>query len=149
VVRFFNNHIMENKNKIYRVIDANLNRAREGMRVVEDFSRFVLDDASLSSGVKKLRHNLDKISRNIYPELVACRNSRKDVFRKTKEPAKKDIRSVIISNIKRVEESLRTLEEFSKIFSSSAGAGFKKIRFEIYDAEKKIARRLAAYIVEK
>jgi len=135
---------MEKRENIYRIIDANFNRAREGLRVVEDFSRFILDDANLSSDIKKTRHNLDLISRDIYPKLIACRNSSEDIFRKTKEPAKKDVNSVVISNIKRAEESVRTLEEFSKIISSSAGAGFKKIRFKIYDIEKAVADKMAA-----
>jgi len=135
---------MQNAKKIYRVIDANLNRAREGLRVVEDFARFVMDDASLSSDIKSARHGLDKISRAVYPMLVASRDSRGDVFRKTAESAKKDMNSVVVSNIKRAEESLRSLEEFSKMVSSSAGSGFKKIRFRLYDIEKEIAEKMAA-----
>ena len=134
---------MRDEKKIYRVIDANLNRAREGLRVVEDFARFVLDDAALSSDIKIARHNLDKISRVAYPRLVSSRDSGGDVFRKTRESAKKDMNSVVVSNIKRAEESLRTLEEFSKMISASAGSGFKKIRFRIYDIEKNIAEKTA------
>ena len=135
---------MKTKSGIFRVIDANLNRAREGLRVVEDFTRFILEDAPLSSRIKKMRHGVDRHSRKIYPELISNRNSAGDVLRKPGESAKKDIKSVLISNIKRVGESLRTLEEFSKMISPSAGAGFKKIRFEMYDVEKIIAARISS-----
>lgn len=135
---------MKTKSGIFRVIDANLNRSREGLRVVEDFSRFILEDAALSTRVKKMRHGVDRLSRKIYPELISNRNSAGDVLRKPRESAKKDIRSVLISNIKRVGESLRTLEEFSKMISPDAGSGFKKIRFEIYDVEKIIVARVSA-----
>src|SRR5437764_734146 len=38
-----------------RVLDAAANRAREALRVVEDYCRFVLDDALLSGELKQLR----------------------------------------------------------------------------------------------
>ncbi|HAX61413.1 MAG TPA: thiamine-phosphate pyrophosphorylase [Elusimicrobia bacterium] len=123
---------------ILRIIDANLNRAKEGLRVVEDFARFVLEEARLSSDIKKLRHQIDKIARKIYPQLVLSRNSESDIFREKKESGKKDKFAVVVSNIKRAEESLRVLEEFSKTISANAGAKFKKIRFKIYGIEKEI-----------
>ena len=128
--------------KILRIIDANLNRSKEGLRVVEDFMRFVVSEEKISSEIKKMRHNIDKIARTIYPRLVSSRDSKSDVFRKTKEPRKKNGFAVIISNIKRVEESLRVLEEFSKIISSAAGSKFKKIRFRIYDMERDILNKI-------
>lgn len=125
---------------IFRIIDANLNRSKEGLRVVEDFVRFAIENKKLSSEVKKLRHRIDKIARAIYPQLVSSRDSKNDVFRETKEKDKKDQYTVVVSNIKRVEESLRVLEEFSKMISATAGAKFKKIRFKIYDIEKQIVQ---------
>ncbi len=127
---------------ISRIIDANLNRSKEGLRVVEDFARFVLSDDKISSVIKKQRHNIDKIARTVYPQLVSSRDSKNDVFRRTKEPRKKNSFSVVVSNIKRVEESLRVLEEFSKIISASAGSKFKKIRFKVYDIEKEIVKKI-------
>ncbi|MBI5574199.1 MAG: thiamine-phosphate pyrophosphorylase [Elusimicrobia bacterium] len=127
---------------ILRIIDANLNRSKEGLRVVEDFTRFVLSDDKISSVIKRQRHNIDKIARTVYPQLVSSRDSKNDVFRRTKESRKKNSFSVVVSNIKRVEESLRVLEEFSKIISASAGSKFKKIRFKIYDIEKEIVKKI-------
>lgn len=130
------------KKNILRIIDVNLNRAREGLRVAEDFSRFVMSDQNLTSVIKKERHKIDRITRTVYPRLIYSRDSKNDVFRRTKEPRKKNSFSVVVSNIKRVEESLRVLEEFSKIISAAAGLKFKKIRFKIYDIEKEIVRKI-------
>lgn len=130
------------RKNILRIIDANLNRSREGLRVVEDFTRFVLSDDKISSEIKKQRHKIDRIARTVYPQLVSSRDSKNDVFRRTKEPRKKNSFSVVVSNIKRAEESLRVLEEFSKIISASAGSKFKKIRFKIYDIEKEIVGKI-------
>ena len=130
------------RKNILRIIDANLNRSKEGLRVVEDFARFVLSNDKISSEIKKQRHNIDKIARTVYPQLVLSRDSESDIFREKKESGKKDKFAVVVSNIKRVEESLRVLEEFSKIISASAGSKFKKIRFKIYDIEKEIVKRI-------
>ncbi|MDD5687940.1 MAG: thiamine-phosphate pyrophosphorylase [Elusimicrobia bacterium] len=129
-------------NNIYRIIDVNLNRSKEGLRVVEDFIRFVVEDKKLSSEIKKLRHQIDETSRVIYPELIASRNTKDDVFRETKESGKSNNYAVVVSNIKRAEESLRVLEEFSKTISATAGAKFKKIRFKVYNIEKEILKYL-------
>ncbi|MFH0947570.1 MAG: thiamine-phosphate pyrophosphorylase [Elusimicrobiota bacterium] len=138
-IEIFHNLIMK---KTLRIIDANINRAREGLRVIEDFSRFILSDENLSSKIKNQRHQIDRITRTVYPQLVLSRDSKSDIFRETKELGKKDSFSVVVSNIKRAEESLRVLEEFSKIISASAGSKFKKIRFTIYDIEKEIVEKM-------
>lgn len=130
------------RKNILRIIDANLNRSKEGLRVVEDFARFVLSDDKISSDIKKQRHLIDRIARTVYPQLVSSRDSESDIFREKKESGKKDKFAVVVSNIKRVEESLRVLEEFSKIISASAGSKFKKIRFKIYDIEKEIVKKI-------
>ena len=43
---------------LVRMIDASINRATEGLRVVEDFARFLLDDPHLTALTKDLRHEL-------------------------------------------------------------------------------------------
>jgi hypothetical protein len=134
---------MENK-KYLRVIDVNLNRSREGLRVIEDTARLVLESAGMYKKVRSLRHKLDKITRSSYPELLKMRQSQKDSGRKIKEGKRSGIYSVLAANFRRAEESLRVLEEYSKFLSSNSGAGFKKIRFEVYTLEKKLMRTLTA-----
>ncbi len=50
-------------NKIYRVLDANINRAKEGLRTCEDTARFILNDETLAKKFKKLRHDITGITK--------------------------------------------------------------------------------------
>jgi len=134
---------MKKAEKQYRIIDANLNRAREALRVIEDALRFVIEDESLSKEIKKLRHDTDKVLRSNYVALINARESVNDVGRKTKEPAKKSLEGLITSNFKRAGEALRTLEEYSKVVFAPKAQYFKKLRFKVYDIEKKVFLRHA------
>ncbi len=124
---------------IYRVLDANLNRAREGLRVLEDTARFVWDDRGLFTVLRKARHDLDKATRTAYPRLVAGRESTHDMGRRMKEGQSRDWPGLVAANFRRAQEALRVLEEYGKVFSPHAAA-FKKIRFQLYMAEKKSLR---------
>ena len=125
-----------------RIIDANLNRATEGLRVVEEICRFILEDAKLTLAAKQLR---GRLSRVIKAEL-ASRDSAGDVGREpyTKnERSRAGLASVFRANIKRTQEAVRCLEEFTKLLKPAYGQAFKAVRFELYELEKKIASRLA------
>lgn len=118
--------------------DANLNRAREGLRVLEDSARFLREDSNLSRRLKRLRHRLDFVSRRNYPKLLAARDSWRDIGSRTKETGKRNVRGVLIANFRRSQEALRVLEEFSGIFGKNGSQGFKRIRFELYQIEKEM-----------
>lgn len=133
---------MKNEGKILRIIDANLNRATEGLRVVEEICRFILEDAKLTLAVKQLRGRLSKIIRHE----LANRDSAGDVGREpyTKnEQNRAGLENIFKANIKRAEEAVRCLEEFSKLLKPSYGKAFKALRFEIYDLEKRLTTRLS------
>jgi thiamine-phosphate pyrophosphorylase len=123
---------------ILRIIDANLNRCREGLRVVEDSLRFVLGDTAFYKKVRNIRHNVDKILRSKYGELLKERDSFNDSGRQIPETSKKELSEIITANFKRTQEALRVLEEYSKAFTPKASAEFKKQRYAIYNAEKSI-----------
>lgn len=125
--------------RILRLFDANLNRAREGLRVVEDTARFMLCDERFYLELRSLRHRLDKATRAIYPDLVLNRNSAGDAGRNIKEGRRKDIRAILNANFRRVEESLRVLEEYSKVVKPGLSSVFKSVRFKTYMMEKKIS----------
>ncbi|MFQ5866549.1 MAG: thiamine-phosphate pyrophosphorylase [bacterium] len=131
---------MQNK---YRLLDANLNRAREGLRVIEDVARFLYNDRELSKKLKNIRHNLSKITSNVYPQLVKSREPEKDVGLTVKEGRRSNLKNIIFANFRRVEEGIRVLEEFSRLISTDAGDRLKKIRFKIYGAEKEIFTRIS------
>ncbi|MBN3038823.1 MAG: thiamine-phosphate pyrophosphorylase [Candidatus Omnitrophica bacterium] len=132
--------------QIFRIIDANLNRAREGLRVCEEITRFVLEDKLLTGKFKNLRHRLSKnINKlpGVGDALLQSRESKKDIGRSIANRSKrKDYRDVFYANIQRTEESLRVLEEFSKIFNRSLSEHFACLRFEAYNLEKKTIARL-------
>jgi thiamine-phosphate pyrophosphorylase len=120
----------------FRLIDANLNRCREGLRVIEDTARFILEEEKIYKNIRSLRHELQGLTKGIYPELLLNRDSINDSGRAIKEGKRKSIKEVLIANFKRAQEALRVLEEYGRLISPSAGAGFKKIRYDVYNIEK-------------
>ena len=131
---------------IYRILDANINRAMEGMRVVEEIVRFILINKKITLELKELRAELKKIASSLpQKELLAARASLSDVGGElyTKSESKRGkTEELFYSNIKRAEEAVRVLEEFSKYVDPKLGRQFKAVRFKLYDLEKQIARSL-------
>jgi len=122
----------------FRLIDANLNRAKEGLRVVEDTLRFIFNNKQLFIKARKIRHKLTNFVNGLYPELIKYRDVENDSGRKIKEEKRKNIKIILISNLKRSQESIRVLEEYSKLISQQAANNFKKLRYELYILEKKL-----------
>lgn len=131
-------------NGAYRIIDANYNRAKEGLRVCEELARFILNNAKLTSELKSIRHSIADIinKHSLYPGIIKERESLHDVGKNIygNELRRQDINSIFYANIQRVKESIRVLEEFSKLFSQKLPLGFKELRYKIYAVEAKIAR---------
>ena len=117
-----------------RLIDANLNRLREGIRVVEDIFRYVYNDKQTALKLKELRH---KARTNNYNELLETRDVKNDVLRSSikSEQNRSDLYSILIANFKRAQESSRVLEEFTKLTSIKDSENFKYIRYELYNLE--------------
>ncbi|WP_419767758.1 thiamine-phosphate pyrophosphorylase [Arcobacter sp.] len=120
-----------------RLIDANLNRLREGIRVVEDIFRYVYNNKDIASKLKELRHK-SRIS--IYDELLDSRDIKNDVLKQStaSEKSRDDLNSILIANFKRAQESSRVLEEVCKLEENNSSEVFKYIRYELYDLEKEI-----------
>ena len=120
-----------------RLVDANLNRLREGIRVVEDIYRYIFNDKEIAKQLKKLRHNA-RIS--IYEELLTSRDIQNDVLKTStqSEQNRTDLNSILIANFKRAQESSRVLEEFTKLIDINISENFKFIRYELYHLEKSI-----------
>ena len=123
--------------ELFRVVDANLNRLKEGIRVVEDIMRYRDNNKELSSKLKQLRH-LARIKETI--ELLQNRDSINDVLRSTtkSELNRTNITSILSANFKRAQESGRVLEELFKLSNPTYSENFKYIRYELYNLEKKI-----------
>ncbi|MDR0723866.1 MAG: hypothetical protein LBF23_01620 [Endomicrobium sp.] len=138
-----------NQEAVLRIIDANLNRCREGLRVVEDSLRFVLNDGVSYKKIRAIRHKTDKILREIYGNIIKERNSFEDSGRQMKENAKRDLAAIIAANFKRAQESLRVLEEYSKSFLPEVSQEFKKQRYKAYIEEKAIYLKYKDFFVKK
>ena len=123
--------------ELFRVIDANINRLKEGIRVVEDIMRYRDNNKELSKKLKQLRHSA-KV--DLIQELLKNRDSINDVLRPTtkSELNRTDINSIIIANFKRAQESSRVLEELFKLYDVQYSENFKYIRYELYNLEKEI-----------
>jgi thiamine-phosphate pyrophosphorylase len=137
---------MEKKN-IYRILDANLNRAREGVRVTEEVARLYFDDAKLSSKFKRLRHDLTRVAKRSFDEkrLLTFRDSEKDVGADSMgelEKKRTNLGSIVQANLRRAEEATRVLEEFGKMIKPDSAIAFKRIRFRLYKLEQEMLQML-------
>ncbi|MBU1999120.1 MAG: thiamine-phosphate pyrophosphorylase [Candidatus Omnitrophota bacterium] len=137
-------------NPVYRVVDANINRVKEALRVLEEITRFILNSRSLTAELKNIRHDVDSL---IKPSLKNChffyaRDTKNDVGRNVHakgELKRANYTEVFAANIQRVKESLRVLEEFTKLKDFRLALKYKELRYKAYELEKKIAGRILSY----
>jgi thiamine-phosphate pyrophosphorylase len=136
------------KQSVLRIIDANLNRLAEGLRILEEAARMILDDVELTQQLKTLRHDLIRNDVPFNVELIQSRDSTGDVganLEVSGDEKPKDLPLLIIANSRRVQESLRVLEEMAKlpeIAPKLDSDKYKKARFELYTLEQKLISRL-------
>ncbi len=125
-----------------RVIDAALNRAAEGLRVVEDHARMILNDAYLSEQFKSLRHRLFAAAQTFHTaERVASRDTSHDVgtaIEVATEQRRDSAAGLVQANLSRVQQALRTIEEYSKLVYPAAAKVIEPLRYESYTLEKAI-----------
>ncbi len=129
------------KASLLRLVDANLNRLKEGIRVVEDVCRFVYELKHEASKLKSIRHSAKT---SYLLEALSHRDIVGDILKKStaSEKSREDINSLLIANFKRAQESARVLEETLKLFNADEAEVFKKIRYELYDIEKSLFANL-------
>jgi thiamine-phosphate pyrophosphorylase len=130
---------------VLRLIDANANRAREGLRVLEDYARFVVDDRPISAALKAIRHELATALRPTLSEAIQHRNTAGDVGTASKTPTelqREGLPDVVIAACKRLGESLRALEEYLKTIDPRQAATVERLRYTFYDIETQIVRSL-------
>lgn len=133
--------IKEDTLSSYRVIDANLNRLKEGIRVVEDIFRYIFNDSEIGYKLKEIRH-LSKVDN--YNQIIKTRDSINDCLKpSTKSEFKREsIEQIVIANFKRAQESARVLEEIYKMIEPNEAEKFKTIRYKIYNLEKETLLKL-------
>ncbi len=132
-----------------RILDASANRAREGLRVVEDYVRFALDDPGLTRRLKEMRHRLAEAERGLDAcLLIDSRETREDVgthIMTVSEQIRENPRAVLAANFKRIAEALRSLEEYSKLVDVWLAGRFEVLRYDVYTIEKLTMTAVAAH----
>jgi thiamine-phosphate pyrophosphorylase len=127
-----------------RILDASLNRASEGLRVVEDYVRFVLDDAHLTGQLKRLRHDLAAAGGALpVSDRHAARDTAHDVgttVTTASETERADAWIVCVASFERLKQSLRSLEEFAKVADPKLGSRFEALRYRLYAIEAAVGR---------
>ena len=127
---------------VYRIIDANFNRAREAFRVIEEFCRFALNSQSLTERAKQLRHELSLvIDRLDVGRLISSRDTPGDVgvdISVDKQLGRSDLDSCFTASCKRLTEALRALAEMVQTFNPSEAAEIEKLRYAAYTLEKDV-----------
>ncbi len=123
---------------VYRILDANLDRAREGLRVIEDWCRFGLNRGDLTETLKHLRQQLAQWHT---PELRLARDTPGDPGTPLTHPdeaQRSSLTHVLQANFCRVQEALRVLEEYGKLHSMAMGAACKQMRYQVYTLESQV-----------
>ncbi|APZ90790.1 thiamine phosphate synthase [Fuerstiella marisgermanici] len=130
--------------RIVAVLDANLNRTREGLRVLEDFARFVSRDAAATEELKRLRHQLvaaEQLLQSAGVSPLLQRAVEHDVgtsLTTEQEQRRESVADLVAANARRVQESLRSLEEFGKTVSGPFAAMIKQMRYQTYSLEQQL-----------
>lgn len=125
-----------------RILDANFNRASEGLRVIEDYCRFAISDRHLAQTTKQIRHDVGQLAAQIAAESLAnARETLRDVgtsLTTSTEATRANLREIVTASTKRVEQSLRTIEEFAKLTSPAIAAAAKQLRYRTYTLARAI-----------
>lgn len=126
--------------RLVRILDAAANRAGEAMRVVEDYVRFGLDDRHLTELCKQLRHDLTAALAPLpMSKRLAARDTLHDVgtdLSTAAEMTRRDLPDVAAANVRRLQESLRSLEEFGKVLDPNIATRCEQLRYRSYTLQK-------------
>ena len=132
--------------EVYRILDANFNRAREALRVAEDCGRFALNDPAITAMAKNLRSDLAEILQAMpAEEFLVSRDTPGDIGTEISSPSETrrgDLADVVTAACKRLTEALRTIEEYGKFICREKVLQIERMRYNGYTLEKRIVGRL-------
>lgn len=123
---------------IFRILDANFDRAREGLRIIEEWCRFGINSSTMAHECKELRQ---EIASWHHPDFQAARDTPADVGTQLSHPQEEQregIRHLLRANLSRVEEAMRVLEEYSKLFDPEMASACKQMRYRVYTLESNL-----------
>ena len=132
---------------VLRLLDANANRALEGLRVCEDIIRFHLESARGFRRTRALRHGVARAVRQLpvpAAALIRARESRRDVGRRAGTSRVASLERLLLINFQRAKEALRALEESSRLIAPRQTAAFQRLRFRAYEVERDTLLRVEA-----
>ena len=132
--------------EVYRILDANFNRAREALRVAEDCGRFALNDPAVTAMAKNLRSDLKEVYAEMpVAELITSRDTAGDIGTEITSPTeakREDLADVAAAACKRLTESLRTIEEYCKFIAPGQITRIERMRYDTYTLEQRLMQRL-------
>ncbi len=134
---------------VYRILDANLDRAREGLRIIEEWCRFGLNNPDLTDECKKIRQELAQLHG---AEIRQARNTPEDVgtdLTHPQEESRSSIEVLLQANLCRVQEALRVLEEYGKLYQTQMGGICKQMRYRVYALESYLLNQDRLKLLEK
>ncbi|MEN1681627.1 MAG: thiamine phosphate synthase [Planctomycetota bacterium] len=127
---------------VFRILDASLNRATEGLRVVEDYARFALSDRHAAERAKQLRHRLATAAKAVaHADRFRSRDTPGDVgttITTDSEVTRADPAAVAAASLERTKQALRSLEEYGKTLDPAFAAEVESLRYELYTLEKRL-----------
>jgi len=129
---------VSDRSALLRILDANLDRAREGMRTLEEWCRFGLNDEPTTARFKHLRQS---VAQWHTPEIRLARDTPGDLgtaLTHPQEASRTSLTNVLQANFARVQEALRVLEEYGKLYSAEMSAACKQMRYELYTLDSQI-----------
>jgi len=132
---------------VLRLIDANANRALEGLRVCEDIIRFHLESPRAFRRTRALRHAVARAVNGlpVNPrDLVRARESTRDPGRRARAARVDSLERLLVLNFQRVKEALRALEECTRLIAPHQTAAFQRLRFRTYEVERALLLRVEA-----
>ncbi len=136
----------EGNRSVVRILDVAINRGREAIRVIEDAVRFLIDDEAVTRSLKSLRHEFVRLTEAVpLEERLSCRDTEADVGTSVQvesEYERQSLEQVLRANFCRFQESLRSIEEFSKLVFPEVSAGIEQLRYQSYTLEKQIWQRM-------
>ncbi len=138
---------MTARTSLLRLIDANANRALEGLRVCEDVARFHLGSPRAFRQARALRHAVAQAVRRLPAtpvDLVRARESRRDVGRRAPAARVASLDQLLLINFQRAKEALRALEEGARLAAPREAAAFQRLRFRAYEVERALLLTLDA-----
>jgi thiamine-phosphate pyrophosphorylase len=134
---------------VYRILDANLDRAREGLRIIEEWCRFGLNNAQLAGDCKQLRQDLAQWHRD---DIRATRDTPNDPGTELTHPQEEQrssVSQVLRANFCRVQEALRVLEEYGKIYFPEMGSACKQMRYRVYTLESNLEQHKRFQLLQR